>query len=265
MAILHSDLSVTGKIGDVTAYKNQGTTVLRSRRGKIPKQKFKKSPQYARTRELCAEWVGVTKAGSELRDSLRLKQVEEPYFTGVANSLCKVLQQQLPETASGRPVRFSAFPHLLQGLNVNRKLLFESVIRYPLEVTLDRTTLTATVDVPELVPGQNFNCPVRQPLYRILFILSSVSDIALLADQSDWKPVTHYKTSHFILETDWLSVKAIRSAFYGELSIRLPESVPMPDSLSLLLSASVEFGTTQVHGLPGLVKYNGCGKLLRVG
>src|SRR5262245_62742876 len=58
---------------------------------------------------------------------------------------------------SKRDFAFSKNPQLLNGFNLNRGVLFDSIIRNPVHGIISRDTLSATVEVPALLPGLNLD------------------------------------------------------------------------------------------------------------
>ena len=267
MGKLNPDFSFTGRLGNVVAYKRMGSkqvnlrTVSGSNRDKIHT-----AACYEGTRKVNKEWKGAVKASSALWEALGLKHVEDPNFTGHCNGLCKSIQRAIePGVCNDRPVLFSQFPFLLEGLNVNADLFLDQVIRYQPECSLDKDSLSASIRISELVPALNFKQYGKLPLYRISAQLNLIADYYYEESLHDYRPLDPCAAKKDSYLSDWLSVHASRPEGTIQLQMEAVRGYIPGNHATLLLTMAVEFGTLLWDGKPGFVKYNGCGKVLKVG
>ena len=153
MAILTGGLPITGSLQGLTAYKMRGSdkTVVRSKGGATKKQ-IQKLASFEPTRNLNTEWKGVTAAAGSLRRGLNaLKSLADFNISGPLNALVKKIQVLDSINPKGqRSILLSQYPDYISSFNYNRQTIFDSIIRQPLTVNLDKTTGIADVEVPAL-------------------------------------------------------------------------------------------------------------------
>jgi hypothetical protein len=73
------------------------------------------------------------------------------------------------DTESGRGKRhvlLTKQPRLLEGFSLNRRYLFETIVRTPVVCHLQGERVT--IDLPALMPGINFMSPGNYPYYRFI-------------------------------------------------------------------------------------------------
>ena len=211
MATLNGDFSFSGKLGNISVYKKQGSskTILRTKGG-ANKQKIRRAKSFAATRAINTEWTAVTAITRSFREAIHsVLHVADPDFTGNLNKLFKAIQVAAdPNSRDKRPILISSFPFLLEGLNVNQHRYFESVIRHPLAVTINREELSATVTIPELVAGVNFKNPGKEPLYRLVFCFIAIADHHVYQESTKtYQPSTKFPGLFASHEPEWLSDK----------------------------------------------------------
>jgi len=268
MAIANGDFSFSGKLGNVSAFKKHGSdkTILRTKGG-ASKQKIRTAKSFAATRAINTEWKAVTAMTRTFREAIHsVLHVADPDFTGNLNKLFKAIQVAAdPDSRDKRPIQISSFPFLLEGLNVNQHRYFESVIRHPLAVTINREELSATVTILELVAGVNFKNPGKEPLYRLVFSFIAIADRVYQESTKTYQPCNKFPRMFAGHQTEWLSDKTGRPASVIELEMRPKQPITLQKNTNLVLLAAVEFGIPGIDGETKYVKYSGCGKVLAVG
>src|SRR5882762_2071006 len=113
--------------------------VIRSRGG-ASKRKIKTHPNFDATRNLNREWKIVTEAGALIRRRLfDLKPLADYNVSGPLNALIKKIQTSDAVNPRGkRSILFSRYPDLLSSFQFNRQTTFDSVIRRPLDIEIDK-------------------------------------------------------------------------------------------------------------------------------
>jgi hypothetical protein len=126
---------------------------------------------------------------------------------------------------------------------------------------VDITTGSATVQLPEVIPGINFFNPRQQPLYRFVFLLNAVTDIIYDMDRKMFRPVMEQVAQRSIVTSDWQSQN--QSTKGGEFNLQLTNYQPAPAGNNLMLCAGIEFGTPVSNTEIKFVKYAGSAMVLR--
>lgn len=180
MAKLNAPITFTGSIQNLTAYQRQesGKIILQTKGGPTPEQ-FRHSPTMAVPKRYSDEFGGRSNAAHWVMKALMpLKPMADYNIAGPLNSLFCGLQKLDTDNPLGtRSVLLTRAPHLLQGFSLNRRRRLEATLRTPLDYLLSRETLQALVEVPALLPGNNFTPPPPHPLYRFLATLALVPDV----------------------------------------------------------------------------------------
>jgi hypothetical protein len=206
MARLTSDILFTGSLGSISAYKMRGSDqiILRRKGGPNPHH-IKTSPSFELVRRNNTEFSGRAAASRWIMNMLWPQKALADYnIAGPLNALVKPIQELDTQSAFGqRHVRLSENKDLLQGFSLNRKNSFDSVIRNAVPYTLSRATGTATVEVPELLPGVNFFPRKDAPFYSIQLVLGVVPDL-FYRDGKYLPSSPAYQQSTFVVSsTDW--------------------------------------------------------------
>jgi hypothetical protein len=160
-----------------------------------------------------------------------------------------------------RNIQLSKNPRLLEGFPLNRRNLFESVLRSPLSFTLSKDEMKATLEIPGQTPGNNFFPSNQYPVYRWQAVLGVIPDLFFDEDRGYLPNGNLNGLYPFRVETEWCAVKTGAASRVIELS--LPYAVPAGSSFSLMLAAGISFGTLRSTG-PEQVRYAGSGKILMV-
>ncbi len=267
MAKLSSGFGFTGSIGRVSAYTMRGVDgiILRSPGG-ASKEKIKTSDDFIRTREMNTEFGGRATAGKWVRNACSIQTSLADYnIAGPINALMLAIQKL--DTASSRGRRnvvLSKNPRLLEGFTFNRKNGFDFTLRNPLSYTLSRETLSASVEIPDLIPGINFFAPDKYPVYSVQAVLRVVPDVFYRENDVKYRPSSRdYRENNCVqAETGWRPVKKGLAATTLQLSFTEP---PPDQNFSLVLTIGVRYGIMLDAGVAEQVKYAGCAKILAMG
>lgn len=268
MAISKSIMQLEGSLADVSMYKLHGSekVIVRSKGGPT-KEQIKTKPKFEKLRQNNSEWAGCTKMARSIRHSFKVMNRLEDYpVTGALNAICKELQKLDTGGVQGkRAIRLSQHKELLSGFSFSRSQVLESVLRVPVETTLDRVTGVATIALPLFntdIYLYNFR---KLPYYHLVVNLSGVCDMMLNTEDNNWEsPYYGYcDLQNGVFETDWMPAVGTNPALHITLQYPLTEN-PIPDEVTLLLCIGIEFGKVGVAGIPDAVKYTGTGKIVRV-
>jgi hypothetical protein len=276
MAQLKPNFPFTGSFGDLSIYKMKGfdKLIVRSKGG-ARKEKIKKAPQFEITRRLNAEFGGRATTSKWALQALQpVMHISDHSISGKINALLKPAQEMDTTSDFGqRHVQLSLQPRLLEGLNLNRKNPFETVITNPLYSTLSRETRTGTVEIPVLRPGINLHAPDNFYLYRLKVMLGIIPDVFYNPSR-----VNPYDSLSDEYEGIAMSPVAIHSEWFTaqegspalKMEIHLPDPVPIgpaasisiPDNhFSLVMAFGLELGVGRDQQIQP-AKYVGCAKVL---
>ena len=182
MAKIAGPLDFNGKLGEISAYKMRGCerTVLRMSYGPSS-EAIKTKPSYGTTRRNNKEFGGRSKASHWINEAIRpLKRVIDYNLSAALNGSLKPVQEADTESEYGkRNVVLWRKPFLLEGMPLNRRYSFDSVITSPLTYSVDKETGKAFVAFPQLVTLVNFFPPPNFSLCRLSAVLGTVPDIFL--------------------------------------------------------------------------------------
>ncbi|MBK6937342.1 MAG: hypothetical protein IPH18_11010 [Chitinophagaceae bacterium] len=184
-------------------------------------------------------------------------------YSGRLAVVCKsILEEDNTGELGKRSVMVSEAGYKLEGFTLNQYHPFDTVMRHPLNFSVNRQSGTAIINLPELEPGLNLSNPLQQPLYRLVFVLGLVADIVFDGSRKEYMPVRVGRNSRITDSTPWYTA--------GENGAAQPILLSLPDysedpAVSLLLAAGVEYGKPVAGGLFKYTKYAGSAKLLKVG
>lgn len=264
MAILNNKLlDITGALGPVSLYKRKDSdkTIARTKGGPTRKQ-IQKSPRFAITRLNNDEFGDAAKGGCEIRRAIfQIRHLADYNFTPTLNGLCRsIFKLDMQKALGTRTMQFSEYRHLLDGFNLNRRHPFNHVVKPPLYCTIDRNTVTATVHIPELLPGINLSLPWQYPMYRLVLSIGVIQD-GLGADSSQIgnQPLLLNQPG----TTGW---RLAAQSYKGETIILQPD-IPrkLRDDETLVVSIGIEMGTLISDAVIEQVKNAGSGKILMAG
>jgi hypothetical protein len=265
MAQLLSDvLPFTGTLGNVSAYKMKGSDkiILRTKGG-ASKEKIKSAKEFVNTRRVNAEFGGRS-VGSKCvaRAMFPLKALADYNLAGPLNSLITHVQKKDTESGFGeRNIYFTRLPKLLEGFSLNKKNPFDSMVRNPVSCKLDKGSLSATIDIPALIPGINFFVPPgKHPMYSIVAVLGIVPDI--MFTKYGYKPTASAQSAD--TATDWYPVSKGSPATVLEVNLQGPGFELPLSPFTVMLSIGICFGTVGLNDQVEQVKYAGAAKVLVV-
>lgn len=262
MAHITSGFSFTGTIGNLSAYKRRGSdTIILRTKGGASKQKIKKSPAFANTRKINAEFGGRATATKWIRRMIhQQKPLADFNFTGALNALLKPIQEMDRRNELGkRNILFTKNPKLLQGFNLNKKNLFDSIIRNPCSFSLSRDKLQARIDIPALIPGINFFVPGRYPMYCIITQLGILPDLFYSPNGYKLSKPRYVDLYPVTASTAWHP--SLEGSPASSLEIALTTAAP-DTSFTVLLSLGICFGTISTDNQVKQIKYAGASKIL---
>lgn len=264
MAILKGVITFTGSLGDLSAYelKPIGKIVVR-KKGGPSREQVKKGDNFTLTRKYNAEWTACIEAAKQINRSLCfIKHVSDYNYTGTLNGLCKSIQKEDNSNPLGqRHVLVSRHYHKLEGFSLNRENSFESLVKHPLQYSIDKPSGTALVQVPEIVPDISLYNPRPQPLYRLVFILGTVADMVYSTESNKYERATDKPISPVVVTTPWHGHKETMTAVTISIALTNYEEHSLQ---SLMLVAGIEFGSPVSQADIRPVKYAGAAKVLKL-
>jgi hypothetical protein len=264
MAKLTGGFTFKGSLGEISAYRMRGTdfTILRHKGGP-PKERIKRHPNFEQTRRNNEEWKGcVLAVKSLIRAVYGVKHLADYNYAASLQALCKSIQSADTIQEKGkRSISFSQQQHRLEGFGFNREHFFETLLRNPLQFSVDKTAGTATVEIPQLIPGINFHNPKKEPHYRLIFMLGIVPDIVYDESNKLYLPVSNDLPHPAIAKTPWHCWK--EGSGPQTLQVNLQNLIPA-EGLTLVLAAGAEFGRPYTITEIRPVKYAGTARILKV-
>jgi len=266
MARLNNDFTFTGRIGRLTAYKMSGVKqiVVRSIGGPTAEQ-IKNLPQFKTTRAINAEWKGVMMSRKALRLAIMpVNHLRDYNYASILNRITGNIMKAGSNDDSGtRPVLFSQFNYLLEGFDLNENNLLHSVVSSQIRATINRESLSATIELPEIIPGINLRNYQKLPFYRFVFNMGTISDFAWDEAVQDYRPIDKDNLIRNKITTEWLQSNQKRPAETLELPSLNFE--PIGDHTSIIIAGGIEFGMPTAVGSIEFVPRSGSGKILVVG
>ncbi|HEY1113574.1 MAG TPA: hypothetical protein VGE66_08425 [Chitinophagaceae bacterium] len=265
MAKLTSLLRFNGSLDGITVYRLPGVSdpVARTTWGPS-KEDLQRKPQYAQTRRNLSESCGRGKATSWLMKAFQpLKPLADFDTAGQLNRLLRAVQKGDTESPWGeRAVRLSRFPHLPEGFRLTKVLPFDSVVRGEVGVRMDRDTLSATVELPELRPRLTFFPPPGFAYCRLLVTLGVAPDV--IHGPQGWGTDGDYtKCFAQAAYTDWFA--AAKGSGATTLQLQLPYTPPS-ESFALVLAVGMQLGEPGLTGGVETVRGRvGSARILAVG
>jgi hypothetical protein len=261
MATLANGIEFTGSLGGVSGYKVKGSdkTYIRTKGGGNRK-KIKKSVSCIPIMENATDFGKSSTAGSNIRWMLTwVKHLADYNFSSILTSLGTIFQKFDKENSKGeRAVRFSEHRNLLPGFNLNLKYPFDSVVRHPFLCTINRETISAFIQIPEMIPGVNLILPWKSaPMYRFIISLGVLTDEA--------QKVNTAKTDKYVqhIKTDWQMAQVPYASQVFEL--QLDSLKKLGDDQTLIVAVGIEMGVPITTELISTMKKTGSAKLLAAG
>jgi hypothetical protein len=268
MAIVKGPFQVTGSVGELSFYTRRGSDkVIMRTKGGANGDKIKRLPQYAGFRNQQKEWSGVTKCASGIRMAFGgLHRIADYNLTAPLNSMANTMQKADITAEKGkRPVRLSAYKQALDGFNFNRNQPFNSACRVSVSFEIDRKNLQAVVTVPRINTAIDLVNLQRLPYFRVIVALGATSDMIFNENIKDYLPeIPALHGASVTTNSAWFASNAIVDQHQLMVAMTEKQKSLLTDSVSVVLSIAVEFGTIGITGEPVEVKYAGSGKVLKV-
>jgi hypothetical protein len=260
MAQLTGNLQIIGSLNNLSFYKMRGSDkiIVRKKGGPSSKQ-VKKSPRFESTRRNNKEFGGRSLAAKHISSALfPLHFLADYNITGPINALLKPIQELDTDSDWGkRNILISKNPRLLEGFSLNRRYLFESIVRTPVSYSLQDQQ--AIVEIPELIPGINFMAPGNYPCYQFIAVTKLVPDIVYKEEPWGYQPIGKRYAAKYA-KTDWLPLNTRAAA--TQLIIKdLPAD--KPESYTMLVSLGISVGILKGATIEP-VKYVGAARIIGV-
>lgn len=169
MARQRSIIKLKGTIGGVTFYKSKDGYLAREKGG-VDASRIKNDPAFQRTRENGSEFGRAGTAGKVLRNSIRVLLLKASDFRMVSRltqEMVKVIQMDSTNPRGQRNV-IDGEAELLQGFDFNLNGKLGTTFFAPSEVTLDRVTGEAKVDIEAFTPQIAIAAPGGTTHFKIL-------------------------------------------------------------------------------------------------
>ena len=268
MAVVKGFQKITGTIQNATFYTIQGSDKVYLRtKGGPSKSLIKRHPHFEKLRRNNSEWSGCTQMTGNIRNTLSiLKPMEDYPVCGALNAISKQIQKTDLDGEHGkRGIYLSKNKELLGGFSASRHQVLESVLRIPINCTLDRETGSAQIALSAIDTHMQLYNFRKLPYFRLSMMLARVSDLEFSVEKDKYV-VIHDPMfeGESWFHSEWLSTVGIVPAITRDFSFP-KESMPLPDCMTMVLTFGLEFGKTGNDGKPETVKYAGCGKVMRVG
>lgn len=239
MAKLIGDIQLTGTLNNLSYYKMRGSDkIIVRRKGGPSKKQVKNSDQFEHTRLNNKEFGGRSKAAKQIAHSLfPMRYLADHNITAPLNALLKPIQEMDTVSEKGkREILITRYPKLLEGFSLNRRYLFDSIVRTPVRYTIQDQQ--AIVTIPELIPGINFMPPDNFPWYQFIAVASLVPDV-VYDDKSEKYELIGELYNIFDACSDWLPVNNRAAA--AQLVVKdLPAK---PAGYTLLVTLGISVGT----------------------
>lgn len=266
MGKLESEFQFTGPVGNLSAYRMRGVDkIIIRKKGGASRNKIRNSPEFEKTRLHNKEFSGRARGVHWMRCALRpLIPVSDHNISGPLNKLMAYVQYRDEVTDIGqRTIALSKNASLLEGFSLNRDSDLNNLVKAPLRYSLSRETLSATVEIPKLIPRRNFSPPKEHPFFCVVAVLAAVPDLYHMDRGCQPYAPSHpgYNQVPVRAATEWLRVKEGSPVTALEVKLQSP---PPADDYALVLSIGVCFGTPAPGGSVELVKRAGCAKIVAV-
>lgn len=261
MAIRKSVIQFEGKLEGFNSYlprsRDEADGYIIRKNGGPSRKQIEKLPSCERVRRNNRDFGTCSSAARILRMAITpVKHLADVNLAAQFTALCRhLLSQDKAHQPGSRVVSFAAFGRQLSGFNLNKRHLFDGVVRHPLSVTLDRDTGSATITVPVLQPGVSLVLPWQQPLYRLVFSLGVVWDVSE-------KGYSDYRLLPVSFVSPWYPVQ--QKAEESTVSLQLDNRHAGKEEC-MVVAVGVEMGTVVTDAIVTTVKHTGCGKILLVG
>ncbi len=264
MAKVKGETSFIGSIGNNSFYKRRDIDepLVRSKGGASRKM-IKTSDRFINTRRYNKEFGGCSKAGSAIRRALfPLRHMADYNISGPLNAIAKNIQKMDKEGLLGqRSIAFSKYKQWLDGFSYNMKNHISGVVRSPFQFSIVREEGKATVVIPALAPGINFQNKYNNPLFCITAILGIVPDFIYNPDRDIFSPKNPKVIGkNSFVSTEWHS--SFSPVKEETLVLQVDSSLLANEENTLILAVGIEFGNPLPDQLVQQIKYSGSAIIL---
>jgi hypothetical protein len=264
MAKLDGNIRFTGSIENLSAYTMRGhdKIILRSKGG-ARKLHIKTKASFETTRKLNTEWQGVTQTAVDIRGELTaLKPLADYNISGPVNALVKKIQNNDAEHPKGtRSILLSRHLDFFSSFQFNRQTLFDTVIREPIAVHIDRSTGLATARIPALHPAVNFFSHPKYGYYRMILVFVALSDYTWNETVEQYRPLLSELPVYDTIYTGWSPTISLQPATDFQFT-RRNSILPGPDMM-LIFGAGIQYGMPSADGSIQPVPYAGAARILK--
>lgn len=264
MATLHGNLSFTGSLSDFSAYTMRGhDKIIVRTKGGASKNSIKTSARFESTRNLNNEWKAVTMAAKDIRTGLNaLRPLADYNISGPLNALVKKIQNLDTINLRGkRSILFSRQPDFISSFNYNKQNMFDSLIRQPLSINIDKSMSVADIQTPLLQPLVNFFPHPRYAYFRIVLSFAAISDYFFYETTGYYVPTSLALPNYKPIYSAWTPSNILQPSASYKLT---PDNqfFPGPD-ITLVLGAGIQYGMPGADGSIQPVPYVGAARILK--
>ena len=271
MAVVKGSLQLTGSVKGMTFYTRKGSEqVFMRSKGGPSKQRMATGKEFENVRTHQKEWKCCVSFARAVRNAVgatyHLADYNlQPGWTGIGKSLMKL---DTIHPTGERRLYLTSYRMALEGYSLNKTYPLTTVLRVLPTVTLQRETLSVTVDFPRINTTTDVLNVQNLPYFRLIVNLGCVSDM-------QYNPHNLFDTFEPMVEllqgvghcalTEWTPAESMLPA--QSLSVALNEELReyLTENVSLLVSVGIEFGKVGFGGGIVAVKNAGCGKIVLVG
>ncbi len=264
MGTLHGNLSFTGSISNISAYTMRGhdKVILRTKGG-ASKKHIQTLPAFESTRNLNNEWKVVVLAAGRIRRGLNgLKPLAGYNISGPLNALVKKIQvSDLVNPKGKRSILFSQQPDFISSFNYNKQNMFDTLIRQPLSINIDKSSGLADIEIPLLQPSVNFFPHPLYAYFRIVLSMTAISDYIFNETSSKYVAVRAPLPTYKPIFSEWApsNIPQPSASFHYTPA---NEFLPGPDMI-LVLGAGIQYGMPGADGSIQPVPYVGSARILK--
>lgn len=266
MGELLPNFKFKGSIGDFTAYEDPTTgKITIQSKGGASAEKIHNDPGFVNTRRTNYEFSGMSLASKAFRRAMGYTSKLSDYRIG--STLTGLMREfQYLDTTSPwgqRSVLISKDKSWLEGLQISRKNSFDQVLRSPVDVTLSRNDLSATIQMPAIVPGGNFFSVFGSSYCQWFFVLGVVPDFQY-KEEYVYEPVPGYiPVDPVTFQTDW---QVLGNSFQPQTIQLALNAAPLSliESASLVCTVAMRFGTTHRRTSIEPIRYAASGKIMAI-
>lgn len=168
-------IKLKGSIGDVSFYKSKNGYLAREKGG-VDAERIKNDPAYQRTRENGSEFGRAGRAGRVIRTAFRpllIRTADGRMTSRLTKQLIRVLHQDSTNTRGERKVEKGNLK-LLQNFEFNVEGKLNSTFYANYEVSVNRSTGTAVIDIGEYIPKERLMFPQGATHMKLLAAIGEI-------------------------------------------------------------------------------------------